>query len=128
MLNDAPALFLRVEELASVLRVSKETVYEWTRRRTLDAIPRIRLGRGYQFYLPDVIRWLRETRDPRRALLPATPRQVLAASRRRAPNAASGGRRADRPRTTLVSDDGPKAVAVALPTEGHDARGPEDGG
>ena len=37
--------FLTVPELAAVLRVSTETVHEWTRRRGPDAVPRVRLGR-----------------------------------------------------------------------------------
>src|SRR3972149_1404767 len=115
--------FLTVPELAAVLLVSTETVHEWTRRPGPDAVPRVRLGRGYGFDLQDVVRWLKEYRDPRitmpvvrgRAALPGPARGGLWGRRRRAPNRQLGGRRAATPSAPSLSADGPAVVAAPLP-------------
>jgi len=123
--GDSLPIFLRVPELATALRVSEKQVYAWTRRRGPDSIPRIKLGRGYAFDLDDVVRWLKEYRDPRmtvpvvrgRAALPGRRRGVRARRRRRAPNRTLGGQAAATPTAASVSGDGPARVAFPLPSE-----------
>ena len=127
MNGSAVLLLLTLDELATVLRVSRKQVYAWTRDRTRNGIPRIKAGRGYRFILDDVLAWLREFRDPRVQLVsargngsaasPGRPRGVRARRRRRAPNKPLGGRRAATLTAASVSADGPASVAAPLPNE-----------
>ena len=56
---DSP--FLRVDEVAALLRVPRSRVYEWTRRVGDDAIPRYRAGKHLVFLADEVLAWFRET-------------------------------------------------------------------
>lgn len=51
---------LTIDELAECLNVPKSWIYERTRNRTGDGIPRVYLGKYIRFHLPDVIQWLKD--------------------------------------------------------------------
>lgn len=82
MMSDPTAgsttIFLTARELAAALQVPVSWVYAQTCRLGLDSIPRVRLGKGYRFDLADVVRWLKECRDPRCSLSPVRLREPKA--------------------------------------------------
>jgi excisionase family DNA binding protein len=49
---------LTVHEVAELLRVPSSWVYERTRRRCLNCIPGIRLGKYWRFQRTDIMRWI----------------------------------------------------------------------
>lgn len=108
-------LFLTAPELAAALQVPVSWVYAQTCRPGLDSIPRVRLGKGYRFDLADVVRWLKECRDPRLSLSPSRRSRVLPSARRRAPNYLSGGQQAKNAGRTRVPANGPAAGALGVP-------------
>jgi hypothetical protein len=55
-----PTLILTLDELAARLKVSKRWVYEKSRRRCLDPLPVIRIGRYLRANWLDVSEWLRQ--------------------------------------------------------------------
>ena len=50
---------LTVKEVAELLRVPISWVYDRTRRRSLDRLPGIRLGKYWRFRHDDIVAWLR---------------------------------------------------------------------
>lgn len=59
-----PSQILTLDELATRLKVSKRWVYEKSRRRCLDPLPVIRVGRYLRFNWLDVSEWLRQHTNP----------------------------------------------------------------
>jgi predicted DNA-binding transcriptional regulator AlpA len=55
-----PSQILTLDEIASRLKTSRRWVYEKSRRRCLDPLPVVRIGRYLRFYWPDVSAWLRK--------------------------------------------------------------------
>lgn len=55
-----PSQILTLDELAARLKISKRWVYEKSRRRCLDPLPVIRIGRYLRFNWLDVSEWLRQ--------------------------------------------------------------------
>jgi excisionase family DNA binding protein len=49
---------LTVEDVAKLLRVPTSWVYERTRRRKIDRLPGIRLGKYWRFVEADIFEWL----------------------------------------------------------------------
>jgi excisionase family DNA binding protein len=58
---------LTVEEAAALLRVPVSWVYERTRRRSLDRLPGIRLGKYWRFRESDLLAWIERQRVGGRA-------------------------------------------------------------
>ena len=56
---------LTVEEVAELLKVPKSWVYERTRRRGLDRLPHIKLGKYLRFEEGAIIQYLEEQRISR---------------------------------------------------------------
>lgn len=54
-----PTNLLTVEELASVLQVPKSWIYDRTRDRTSNGLPKIKVGKYVRFNLPEVIEWFK---------------------------------------------------------------------
>jgi excisionase family DNA binding protein len=50
---------LTVNDVAEMLRVPVSWVYDRTRKRSLDRLPGIRLGKYWRFRHDDVVAWLR---------------------------------------------------------------------
>jgi excisionase family DNA binding protein len=50
---------LTVKEVAEILRVPVSWVYDRTRKRSLDRLPGIRLGKYWRFRQDDIVEWLR---------------------------------------------------------------------
>ena len=50
---------LTTDELAEVLKVPKSWVYEKTRDKGNDSIPRVRVGKYVRFNIHDVLEWLK---------------------------------------------------------------------
>jgi excisionase family DNA binding protein len=50
---------LTVQEVAEILRVPISWVYHRTRKRSLERLPGIRLGKYWRFRQGDIIEWLR---------------------------------------------------------------------
>jgi excisionase family DNA binding protein len=50
---------LTVKDVAEMLRVPVSWVYDRTRKRSLDRLPGIRLGKYWRFRHDDVVAWLR---------------------------------------------------------------------
>lgn len=57
-----PSALLTVEEAAALLRVPVSWVYERTRRRTMDRLPGIRLGKYWRFRECDLLAWIERQR------------------------------------------------------------------
>jgi predicted DNA-binding transcriptional regulator AlpA len=55
-----PQNILTLSEVSSRLKVSERWCYEKTRRRCLNPLPSIRIGRYLRFIWTDVCAWLRE--------------------------------------------------------------------
>lgn len=55
-----PSQILTLDEIAARLKTSRRWVYEKSRRRCLDPLPVVRIGRYLRFYWPDVSAWLRK--------------------------------------------------------------------
>jgi excisionase family DNA binding protein len=53
---------LTVEEVAELLKVPVSWVYEHTRSRASDRIPRFRLGKYWRFREADVLAWIERQR------------------------------------------------------------------
>jgi excisionase family DNA binding protein len=53
---------LTVEEVAEMLKVPVSWVYERTRRRTVDRLPGIRLGKYWRFRESDLLEWIERQR------------------------------------------------------------------
>ena len=53
---------MTVSEIAEFLKVPVSWVYERTRRRGLERIPHLRLGKYLRFSLPDIKTWLEQQR------------------------------------------------------------------
>ena len=68
-------IFLSVDELADHLGVPNSCVYNWTRQRGPDAIPRVRLGRRYGFDVNDVVLWLKRQQSGRSPVAPRRTRR-----------------------------------------------------
>lgn len=62
-----PSQILTLEEVADRLKVSKRWVYEKSRRRCLDPLPAIRIGRYLRFNWVDVSAWLHKNSNVGRA-------------------------------------------------------------
>jgi len=54
---------LTVEQVAELLHVPPSWVYERTRRRAEDRLPRFRLGKYWRFREADVLAWIERQRD-----------------------------------------------------------------
>jgi excisionase family DNA binding protein len=54
---------LTVKEVANLLRVPISWVYERTRRRSLDRLPGIRLGKYWRFRQGEVLAWVESQRE-----------------------------------------------------------------
>lgn len=50
---------LTVKEVATLLQVPVSWVYDRTRKRSIDRLPGIRLGKYWRFREEDVVAWLR---------------------------------------------------------------------
>jgi predicted DNA-binding transcriptional regulator AlpA len=55
-----PSQILTLDEIAARLKTSKRWVYEKSRKRCLDPLPTIRIGRYLRFNWIDVSIWLRK--------------------------------------------------------------------
>lgn len=62
-----PSQILTLDEIAARLKTSKRWVYEKSRRRCLDPLPTIRIGRYLRFNWVDVSAWLRKNSNVRSA-------------------------------------------------------------
>jgi len=51
---------LTIDEMASLLKVKKTWLYQYTRRRGPDGIPVVRVGKYCRFVPQDVLNWLRD--------------------------------------------------------------------
>jgi excisionase family DNA binding protein len=51
---------MKVSEIAAFLKVPVSWVYERTRRRGIDRLPHVKLGKYLRFSLPDVKEWLQK--------------------------------------------------------------------
>ena len=51
---------LTIDEMADRLRVQKSWLYQFTRPKTDDTIPHLRVGKYLRFREEEVLRWLRE--------------------------------------------------------------------
>lgn len=49
---------LTVADIAQILRVPKSWVYDRTRKRGLERLPHLKLGKYLRFQLPEVLQWL----------------------------------------------------------------------
>jgi excisionase family DNA binding protein len=54
---------LTVKEVAELLRVPVSWVYDRTRRRSLDRLPGIRLGKYWRFRQAEVLAWVESQRE-----------------------------------------------------------------
>jgi excisionase family DNA binding protein len=54
---------MTVSEIAAFLKVPISWVYERTRRRGLERLPHMRLGKYLRFSLPEIKNWLAEQRE-----------------------------------------------------------------
>jgi excisionase family DNA binding protein len=54
---------LTVKEVAELLRVPVSWVYERTRKRSLDRLPGIRLGKYWRFRQSEVLAWVESQRE-----------------------------------------------------------------
>ena len=54
---------LTVKEVAELLRVPVSWVYERTRKRSLDRLPGIRLGKYWRFRQAEVLAWVESQRE-----------------------------------------------------------------
>ncbi len=59
--EDAP--FLKIEELAEILKVPKSWIYDRTRRSKWNRFPVLRVGKHMRFRLPEVLEWLRNSEE-----------------------------------------------------------------
>jgi excisionase family DNA binding protein len=54
---------MTVDEIAALLKVPVSWVYERTRRRGVERIPHVKLGKYLRFSLPEVKTWLERLRE-----------------------------------------------------------------
>ena len=59
---DCAETLLTVAEVAELLRVPVSWVYERTRRRGIDRLPHIKLGKYLRFSEPEIANWLQRMR------------------------------------------------------------------
>jgi excisionase family DNA binding protein len=53
-----PDELMTVSEIAAVLKVPNSWVYERTRRRGIERIPHVKLGKYLRFSMPQIRKWL----------------------------------------------------------------------
>ncbi len=53
---------MTVSEIAAILKVPVSWVYERTRRRGIEQLPHVRLGKYLRFSLPEIRTWLEKQR------------------------------------------------------------------
>jgi len=54
---------LTIAEVADLLRVPKSWIYQRTRRRGIDRLPHVKLGKYLRFRIPEVHKWLDQYRE-----------------------------------------------------------------
>lgn len=54
---------LTVQDVAELLRVPISWVYHRVRKRSLDRLPGIRLGKYWRFHRDDIVEWLRRQKS-----------------------------------------------------------------
>jgi excisionase family DNA binding protein len=57
---------LTIKEVAELLRVSVSWVYGRTRRRSIDRIPGLRIGKYWRFHESEVLAWVERQRGERK--------------------------------------------------------------
>ena len=57
--SSQPETLLTVKEVAELLRVPVSWVYDRARRRSLDRLPAMRLGKYWRFRQEEIVAWLR---------------------------------------------------------------------
>ena len=51
---------MTVSEIAAILKVPVSWVYERTRRRGIERIPHVKLGKYLRFSIPEIKKWLEQ--------------------------------------------------------------------
>lgn len=54
---------LTVHEIAAILKVPVSWVYERTRRRGIERLPHVKLGKYLRFRMPEIQEWLEQYRE-----------------------------------------------------------------
>jgi excisionase family DNA binding protein len=57
--SSRPETLLTVKDVAALLRVPVSWVYDRARKRSLDRLPAMRLGKYWRFREEDIVAWLR---------------------------------------------------------------------
>jgi excisionase family DNA binding protein len=57
--SSGPETLLTVKEVAELLRVPVSWVYDRARRRSIDRLPAMRLGKYWRFREEEIVAWLR---------------------------------------------------------------------
>ena len=51
---------LTVDEIAGILKVPVSWIYERTRRRGIERLPHVKLGKYLRFRMPEIQKWLEQ--------------------------------------------------------------------